>query len=375
MILANAELILPGRVMRGAVHIENGRIAELTEGDTVPAGAEDLGGDWLAPGLVELHTDNLERHLQPRPGAHFPHGPAILAHDAELAACGITTVFDALRLGSIAKSTRDYARYARDLADEMIEVRASGALKIDHKLHLRAEICSETLADELGEFGQREEVGIISIMDHSPGQRQYRDPSKLVRYVRGKHGMNEAEADAHLDQLRDIRARHGDAFEEAAIRRAGELGAVLASHDDTTRAQVETSAAHGIGLAEFPTTIEAAEACRAHGIAIMMGAPNLIRGGSHTGNVAASELAELGLLDIISSDYVPASLIGSAFRLAAIWDDLPRAFATVSRNPARAAGLADRGEIAPGQRADLIRLRKFGTLPSVRATWVEGVRV
>ncbi|MDO5659021.1 MAG: alpha-D-ribose 1-methylphosphonate 5-triphosphate diphosphatase [Paracoccus sp. (in: a-proteobacteria)] len=375
MILANAEIILPDRILRGAVEIEQGRIARIHEGESVPEGAIDLQGDWLAPGMVELHTDNLERHMQPRPGAHFPHGPAILAHDSELAGCGITTVFDALRLGSIPNATGDYIRYGRALADELAAIKASGALKINHLIHLRAEICSETLAEELAEFHEGEDVGIISLMDHSPGQRQYSDASKLEDYVRSKYRLNEAQTAAHMARLRDMHARLAGPHEAATVARAAALGAVLASHDDTTRAQVETSAGYGIRLAEFPTTLEAAQACHDHGIAVIMGAPNLIRGGSHTGNIAAADLARAGLLDIISSDYVPAALIGAAFRLAAIWDDLPRAMATVTRNPARAAGLDDRGEITEGKRADLIRIRRFGDLPSIRATWVAGERV
>jgi alpha-D-ribose 1-methylphosphonate 5-triphosphate diphosphatase len=159
------------------------------------------------------------------------------------------------------------------------------------------------------------------------------------------------------------------------VAEAARFGAVLASHDDTDVDHVTASAAYGIRLAEFPTTVEAAQACHANGIAVMMGAPNLIRGGSHSGNVAAEDLARLGLLDIVSSDYVPSALLTAAFRLGEIWGDLPRGIATVTAAPADAAGLADRGRIAPGQRADLIRIRRVGDTPVVRATWVLGARV
>ena len=375
-LLANATLVLPDRVMRGALHLQGDRIIGITEGDAAPTGAVDLGGDHLAPGLVELHTDNLERHIQPRPKVDWPHDAAIIAHDAELAGVGITTVFDAMRVGSVPSGKRgDYAKYARGLASELLDLRARGALRISHFLHLRAEVCSQTLIEELAEFGAEDRVGIVSLMDHTPGQRQFRDLSKLAQYVKGKHGLTDADFDEHVATLMALRAENGAAHEAAAVAAAARFGAVLASHDDTTAEHVATSAAYGIRLAEFPTTAEAAAACHDHGIAVMMGAPNLIRGGSHSGNVAAAELAEMGLLDIVSSDYVPAALLSSAVRLGAIWNDLARGIATVTAAPAAAAGLVDRGRLEPGARADLIRFRILGETPVMRETWVSGQRV
>ena len=187
--------------------------------------------------------------------------------------------------------------------------------------------------------------------------------------------MNDAEFAEHVKNLKGLHARFGAKHEAGAVTEAKRLGAVLASHDDTTAEQVATSAQNGVGFAEFPTTREAAKACRENGIAVMMGAPNLIRGGSHSGNVAAEELAKADLLDIVSSDYVPAALLLSAFHLAKIWDDLPRAVATVSLNPARAAGLDDRGALSVGLRGDVVRVRRAGTTPTVRGVWSQGRQV
>ena len=375
MILANAELILPDRVMRGAVHVENGLIAEITEGASVPPGAEDCGGAHLAPGLIELHTDNLDRHLRPRPGVDWPHSAALFAHDGELATVGITTVFDALRVGTVARDQAAEPRYARALADELNALVAAGRMRISHHIHLRAEICSETLLDELAEFGPEDRVRLVSLMDHTPGQRQFRDLSKLAQYMQGKHGYSDAEFADHIARLRDLRDRVGPAHETGAVAAAQRLGAVLASHDDTTAEQVATSAGHGIRLAEFPTTMEAATAGHAHGIRNIMGGPNLIRGGSHSGNVAAEELAREGVLDIISSDYIPSSLLLGACHLARLWDALPRAFATVTEAPAQATGLTDRGRISVGLRADLIRLADLDGTARVTGSWVKGRRV
>ena len=175
--------------------------------------------------------------------------------------------------------------------------------------------------------------------------------------------------------LYGLQDRLGAKHEAAAVAAAARYGATLASHDDTTADQVAASHAHGVAVAEFPTTVEAAAACRAVGIANIMGAPNLVRGGSHSGNVAAQELAQAGLLDILSSDYVPAALLQAAVQLADVWDDMARAIATVTATPARSVGLTDRGEIAVGKRADLIRFGLLEGAPLVQAVWSEGRRV
>lgn len=373
--LANALLVLPGEIVRGSLRVEDGVIAAVDQGAAVPRGAIDCGGDFVAPGLIELHTDNLERHMQPRPKVDWPHTAAILAHDAELAGTGITTVFDAMRVGSIPSGYGRYLAYARQLASELWALREKDVLKISHFLHLRAEVCSETLVSELAEFGPEDRVRIVSLMDHTPGQRQFRDLSKLADYLRGKIGLTGAQFDDHVAMLLDLQKRVGQDHEIKAVEEARRFGAVLASHDDTTDDQVAVSAGYGVRVAEFPTTVEAAAACHAHGIAVMMGAPNVIRGGSHSGNVAAEELARQDKLDILSSDYVPAALLLSAVRLGELWGNMARGLATVTAAPARAVQLDDRGRIAPGLRADLLRFRMLDGFPAARGVWSRGMRV
>jgi alpha-D-ribose 1-methylphosphonate 5-triphosphate diphosphatase len=375
-ILANATLVLPDRVLRGQLHLADGRIAGIAEGGTIPPGAVDCDGDLVMPGLVELHTDNLERHIAPRPKVNWPHQAAIVAHDAELASTGITTVFDALRVGSLVSGGKtNTGEYARSLADEILELRRDGALKISHFLHLRAEVCSETLVDELAKFGPEDQIGIVSLMDHTPGQRQFRDLSKLKDYYTGKYGLSEADWQIHVATQLAIRERVGSLHEATVVAEARRFGAVLASHDDTTADQVAVSAGHGVHFAEFPTTTEAALACQTHGIKVMMGGPNLIRGGSHSGNVAAKDLAEAGVLDILSSDYVPAALLSGALLLGDLWGDVARGVATVTQAPAVATGLADRGTLTPGLRADVIRVARVGRAAALRGVWVAGRRV
>ena len=375
-ILANATLVLPGEVIHGSVRISAGQITAIDQGSAIPAGAIDCDGDLVLPGLIELHTDNLERHIEPRPRVKWPHASAIIAHDAELASVGITTVFDALRVGSVVSNKKaNYGEYARQLADEILDLRAKGALKISHFLHLRAEVCSETLIAELAKFGPEDRIGIVSLMDHTPGQRQFRDLTQLRAYVCGKHGLSEGEFQTHVADQVALSARLGAAHEAAAVAEARRFGAVLASHDDTTAGQVAISANHGAHFAEFPTTVEAARACRELGIKVMMGAPNLIRGGSHSGNVAAHALAEADLLDIVSSDYVPSALLSAGLMLGDLWGDVARGIRTITSAPAAAAGLVDRGHLDIGARGDLIRVARVAGAAALRGVWVQGKRV
>lgn len=375
--LTNARIVLETEVIQGTLRVEGGKIADVSTGGSSVPGAVDVAGDLIIPGLIELHTDNLERHIEPRPKVDWPHKAAIIAHDAELASVGITTVFDAMRVGSIIRAgdAGGYAKYARSLSRELMMLRNQNALKISHFLHLRAEVCSETLEAEMAEFGPEDRIGLVSLMDHTPGQRQFRDISKLKDYVQKKRGMSDTQFEEHVSHLLALRDRFGARHEEVAVAEANRYGAVLASHDDTTADHVEVSRQHGVRVAEFPTTVEAAQACKLHGIAVMMGAPNLIRGGSHSGNVAAHDLAERGLLDVVSSDYVPSALMSSAILLADLWDDIPRAIATVTTNPANAVGLMDRGRIAEGLHADLVRIARIEGTPVIRGVWSHGRQV
>ena len=374
-VFTNAKVILADEVIEGTIVVQDNLIASIDQGKSAVSGAYDLDGAYLAPGMVELHTDNLERHMQPRPGVKWPLQAAVMAHDAELACVGITTVFDAMRVGSIPGDRRaKYDKYARPVVDHILKLREAGKLRISHFLHLRAEICTETLPEELDEFTEDDRIGIVSLMDHTPGQRQFRDLKKLDEYLAGKHGMDRAALDSHYENLYKLQRELGEKHQRAAVDGGRRLGAVLASHDDTTIPEVEKSKENGVTLAEFPTTLEAAQASHDAGLAVIMGAPNLLRGGSHSGNVAASELIEHGLLDILSSDYAPSSLLMGAVRHGLESGKMADGLHMVSKAPAAAVGLTDRGMIEVGRRADLIVFDIVDQLPSVRQTWVQGTR-
>jgi alpha-D-ribose 1-methylphosphonate 5-triphosphate diphosphatase len=375
-VFANAKIISENEIIHGNLMFADGVIRSVDRGTSVPLGAIDCEGDYVAPGLIELHTDNLERHLTPRPKVNWPKRAAILGHDRELAGAGITSVFDALRVGSEADQKRQgYLRYARETVDLILDQINHCALKVSHHIHLRAELCTETLVEELYEFSVNDRVRLISLMDHTPGQRQFRDLSKHREYLMGKHGYNDAEVEAHWTKLREFQTLYLEKNRAATVAYAKELGAILASHDDTTPEDVFESVKLGISIAEFPTTYEAAEACRAKKQFIVMGAPNIVRGGSHSGNVAAQELAAAGLLDILSSDYVPAALLNAAVCLGIFLEDIAAGIRTVTACPADAAGLDDRGRIEPKKRADFVRFSIHSGLPVIQSVWSQGQRI
>lgn len=376
LLLTNARIVTPEAEIHGTLRLRDGRIAEVSEGGTAVPGAENLEGDVLIPGLVELHTDALERHLQPRPGTDWPVAEAVAAHDAQILASGITTVLDAVALGDIVV---DGARVQRlgPVLEGLAAARESGVLKADHLLHLRCEISFPGLPDLLGAAVEDPAVRLISVMDHTPGQRQFVSLETYATYYQGKYGLSDADFAAFVAQRRSEQERHAAAHRRLVVETARRRRIALASHDDATPAHVAEAVADGMALAEFPTTVAAAEGSRAGGLAVMMGAPNLVRGGSHSGNVSARELAARGLLDIVSSDYVPASLLQGAFLLAGplALMTLPQAVAAVTAAPARAVGLDDRGAIRAGLRADLVRVRRHGSLATVAGVWREGRRV
>lgn len=375
-VFANAKVITENAIIHGTIMFADGVISSIDSGTRVPLGAIDCEGDYVAPGLIELHTDNLERHLTPRPKVNWPKRAAVLGHDRELAGAGITSVFDALRVGSETdQKSHGYLRYARETVDHILDQINHRALKVSHHIHLRAELCTETLVEELYEFSVNDRVRLVSLMDHTPGQRQFRDMSKHREYLMGKHGYNDAEVEAHWTKLRELQTLYLEKNRAATVAYATEVGAILASHDDTTLDDVLESDRLGITVAEFPTTLEAAEACRAKAQFIVMGAPNIVRGGSHSGNVAAQELARGGLLDILSSDYVPAALLNAAVSLGTLLEDMAAGIRTVTACPADAVGFDDRGRIAPEKRADLVRFAMHDGLPIIKSVWSRGQRI
>jgi len=371
--LANARLVLPDGIHHGGITIAGGRIAAIHA--TAPPDAHDLDGDYLLPGLVDLHTDNLERQVQPRSNARWPSRSALIAHDAQCAAAGITTVFDALCLGDLGFEPDRHQTFTDGLAD-LDALAPTGLLRAEHLLHLRCELPADGMPALFATVADHPRLRLVSLMDHTPGIGQYADIPRW-QALRRRDGLTQAAIDDQLIRLHAQRDRLRAANRRdllATVRAAGHT-LVLASHDDATAEEIAENHADGITISEFPVTLDAARAARAAGMQVIAGAPNLVRGGSHAGNVAAADLVRAGLVDAFASDYVPAALLEAAFAASRLGLALPDAVALVTDRPARMAGLTDRGRIAPGLRADLVRVRVHDGLPVVRAVWRGGERV
>ena len=380
LLFTNARMVLTDQVLAGSLQVQEGIIVDLQAGNTAATGAIDLEGDYLLPGLVEMHTDNFERHLMPRPKVYWAELPALLAHDAEVAAAGITTVFDALGVGEADSESLRGSTWSAVL-QTVDACQAQGLLRADHHLHARCELPAPNTIELFAPFLSHPRLSLISLMDHTPGQRQWENIEVARIYYTGKKGWSQQKFEQQVAQATELQARYAEPHRAYFVDYCRTHGIALASHDDTTVAHVQQAHTEGASMSEFPTTIAAAQHARKLGLRTVMGGPNVVRGGSHSGNVAASELARLGLLDILSSDYVPGSMLSGAMRLA---DDgfmtLSQAVATVTRTPALATGLQDRGALAPGLRADLIQVRVVqlpdsSSHPVVRAVWRAGSRV
>lgn len=373
LVLSNARIVLADQVLDGSVRVDGGIITDI--GAPSRAGV-DLDGDYLLPGLVELHTDHLETHYVPRPGVRWNPVAAVQAHDAQIAASGITTVLDALRVGT--DEHADLGAFEmKTLADAVRAANSSGRLRAEHHIHLRCEVSAPDCLESFNVLKDDPLVRLASLMDHAPGQRQFASPDAYRIYYQGKLKMSDAALDEFINRRDAESVAHAGPHRRAIAEMCRDKGIVIASHDDATRDHVEEAIALGTDVAEFPTTLEAAKASRQAGMAILMGGPNVVRGGSHSGNVSARALAEADLLDILSSDYIPFSMLQSAFCLADTVEgiSLSKAVQLVTKRPAEAGGFHDRGEIAIGKRADMVHVRVEDGIPIVRTVWREGRRV
>jgi alpha-D-ribose 1-methylphosphonate 5-triphosphate diphosphatase len=373
-IFTGARLVLTDRVMEGSLAVARGCITAIDPAPSAAPGAIDLAGDLLIPGIIDLHTDNLERQVQPRINARWPSRSAMIAHDAQCAGAGVTTVFDSFCVGDLGFEEDRKRTFIEGVAD-LGALTEAGLLKADHRIHLRCELPAPDMEALFEPYADHPRVALVSLMDHSPGVGQWGDVAQFRAILR-RDGLSEAEIDARLEHHRAGRLRWRGRNRRLVLDRMRGRPIAVASHDDRTAEEVADNAADGIRIAEFPVSMEAALAARAQGMEVIAGAPNIVRGGSHSGNVAAADLLRAKAVDAFASDYVPASLLEAAVMatgLAAI--ALPQAIALVTDRPARMAGLADRGRIAVALSADLVRVRLHEGMPIVRGVWRAGERV
>ena len=378
-IFTNARIVTPDDVIHGSLRVRDGKITELEAGISSAPGAIDLEGDLVMPGIIDVHTDNLEKHYEPRPGVTWDPVGAAMAHDGQMAMAGVTTVLNSLSVQGIRKG-RDRLRQLQPMLAGVRKARAAGGLRIDHRLHLRCEISFPSLNTVLDPLLDETDLCMFSVMDHTPGQRQYRNMTEEQFIgMLADYNRTQKEIDLALEYFRNKEAHEyiGE-NRELVAQYAREMNVPLATHDDETPEHIDLAVDDGATMSEFPVTLEAAQAAKSAGLIVIMGGPNLLRGGSHSGNVAAAEVAKADALDIIASDYLPMSMLRGAMMLTKAPFDwsVPKAVATVTSGPADSVGLNDRGRIAPGQRADFIRVETSNTnVPIVRETWSLGRRV
>lgn len=373
-VYTNYRLQLPTAEVMGTLVVRDGRIADIQPGGV--AQGHDGDGQYLLPGLIELHTDNFEQRMSPRPKVRWPIELAAVYHDRDLAAAGITTACDAIAVGDVTPDSMRMTQF-----DSMIQTlyrgKQEGRLTVDHHLHLRCELGYDRVHDVTATYADHPLLSIISLMDHTPGQRQFVKLDKYKEYYQGKHGVTDAEMETFIRDRIAAQQRHADDNRRNLVALARAHNICLASHDDATVDHVQQALDEGAQIAEFPTTLAAAKTAHSNGLQVLMGSPNLILGGSHSGNVSAMALIEHGLVDIISSDYVPQSLLHAMFRIAQ-QQALPlyEAMRLFTLNPAKAIGLeGDRGSLEIGKRADLITVHHDGIAPRLTAVLAQGHRI
>jgi len=378
MWLSDLTIVLPGGVLdRGSVRLEAGRITEVIEGPAPKSGLE-LPGRMLMPGFVDIHGDMLEREIEPRPKTHFPVDLALLEVDKRLAANGVTTAFAA-----IAFSWEDFGdlrseERARSIMAAVTDLRPE--LLSDHFVHARFAITNAEAGKVLEELTERGQVHLISLMDHTPGQGQYRDIEAYIKFAirwrRQTTGqeVSEAQMREHISKMQE-RPKAWDVVREI-VELAKARNIHLASHDDDTLEKVELMAEFGVDISEFPVNMESARAAREKGFHVAMGAPNAFRGVSSTkGNLSATDAIREGFVDVLATDYYPAAMLQAAWALKERGVlPLHDAVKLVTRNPAVSVGLDDRGSIEPGKRADLVIVEP-GRIPRVRGSLLQGTPI
>lgn len=368
--LTHARVIMPDRVLENsAVLIDDGRIVAIEPDGARGDRVVDLQGQTLMPGLIDLHCDAIEKEAEPRSRVLFPFDFAVAQVDRRNAAAGITTPFHALSFANNEWGVRNNQTAAQ-------VVRAVHAFRphslVDNRVHCRYEVTDPTSVDVLRALMDEGAVDLLSVMDHSPGQGQFKTLESYLQYMMGNHAMSreQAEEAAHAK----TRAKDGAVTRvQALLAHAHALGIATASHDDDSVQRIATMRNLGVSMSEFPITLDTARAAVSCGLPTILGAPNVLRGQSQSGSMRAIDAIRAGVASCLCSDYQPSTLIAAAFAVAAQTDlSWPQAIALVTANPADACGLADRGRIAVGQRADLVAVAQVGALPLISHTWSAG---
>jgi alpha-D-ribose 1-methylphosphonate 5-triphosphate diphosphatase len=370
--IKNANIVLPNEVLNDAsLLIENGNISAINP-ESVPDNVQiiDAKGKTVMPGMIDLHCDSLEKEVEPRPNVHFPLDFACAQADKRNASSGITTVFHALSFANEELGVRNN-QFAKEIAEAVHHFQPHAL--VDNRVHCRYEITDPTGLPILMELMKNQSMHLVSLMDHTPGQGQFKDLAAYKAYF----GKSYQKSDQELDEMIAKKQQQAEgAMErvEQLVKTAHAQGIAVASHDDDCTERVDTMTALGVDISEFPINMETAVYAREKGMKTIMGAPNIIRGKSQSGSMRALDAVNAGVCDCLCADYAPAALIVAVFKLAEISNlTLAQAVQLVTKNPAEAAKLHDRGVIEVGKRADIIMIANLEGLVQVSDVFVAGI--
>lgn len=365
IVIENARFVTPDAVVEGALCIEGDRIVSIGEGERSTNETVDAKGRLVLPGLIDLHGDDIESHLHPRSGARMDTHMALASADRANVAAGITTKFHAISFEVDPEENR-----SPELGAEITDaVERTDDLMADHRIHARCEVTQERCVEAVEEIVAGGDADLVSVMSHVPGKGQFRDREAFLEYYRGSEKHTVEEAKAMIEErgnlgLSTIRKRVNRVVEAAHAQ-----GIPTASHDDEETTEVERLHDVGVDISEYPITLETAERARDLGMTVTMGAPNLVRGKSQWGNLRTADAIEAGVVDALVADYHPISLLAAPF--VDTGEPLPERVARVTKHPADAVGLSDRGRIAEGARGDLVIVDEEPT-PTVTRAFVAG---
>ncbi|MCC5668871.1 alpha-D-ribose 1-methylphosphonate 5-triphosphate diphosphatase [Nostoc sp. CHAB 5784] len=368
--LTNVRIVLSDEVLDDAsLLIEDDAIAAINPVATCGAKPIDLNGKLLIPGMIDLHCDAIEKEIEPRPGALFPMNFAVAQIDKRNAMAGITTPFHAISFAHEELGVRN-----NDIASQVVQsIHAYQPYAlVDNRVHCRYEITDPTGLPILLDLLAEKYIHLVSLMDHTPGQGQFKDLQAYQNYISRTYKKSATEAEAMANN-KIQNAEGAKSRIETLISKALHQNVSVASHDDDTPERVQTMANMGVQLSEFPINLETAKTAKAAGMFTIFGAPNILRGQSQSGSIKAIEAVHHQVASCLCSDYAPGTLLAAVFRLLEISElNLPQAIALVTHNPAQALELSDRGEIAVAKRADLLAVEVVNGLPQVTITWVAG---
>lgn len=374
-IIYNARLVTPDGVLpEASLKVEQGTITAISNNSLRGSHQIDAGGNYLLPGFIDIHSDAIEKGIEPRPNTFFPVDIAVFELDKKLAACGITTMFHSLSFAEMEIGLRSNGTAAR-IIREIHQFKER--LKINTKIHARFEITDMEAVPFLKDLIQEHLIELFSFMDHSPGQGQFRDIIAFKNYYGPVYGKSDAEMDSIIDRKRQTREESSRDMVHQLVKLCREQNIAISSHDDDSQEKISWLKEMEISLTEFPVNMEAVRSAKEQGIMVCLGSPNVVRGKSQAGNLSVREAISDGYGDILCSDYAPMSMLHAVLTLANFGIlPLHAAVRMASLHPAHAVGIANHtGSLEEGKDADMVLVDQSDSVPRILKTFVRGKEV